>query len=117
MRKLVDVRHVASRLYWRDEDARTVVAAWRASGESVSAFARQHGVHRRRLARWIRRLETAAPLHFHPVRVTGAVDPKPSPPGIEIELPSGERIRLPRGFDADDLRRVFSVLEASGASC
>jgi len=57
-----------------------------------------------------------APPHFYPVRLTGAVDPQPLPAAIEIELPSGERIRLPRGFDADDLRRVFAVLEAS-ASC
>ena len=116
MPKTIDVRDVASCTYWREEDARAVVAAWRASGDSLSAFARHHGVQRRRLARWIRRLETAAPLHFHPVRVAGAVDPQPSPAAIEIELPSGERIRLPRGFDADDLRRLFSVLEAS-ASC
>ena len=116
MRKAIDIGDVASCMYWREEDARAVVAAWRASGESLSAFARQHGVQRRRLARWIRRLETAAPLHFHSVRVTGAVDPMPSATAIEIELPSGERIRLPRGFDANDLRRVFSVLEAS-SSC
>ena len=116
MPKVMDVRDVAACRYWREDDARVVVAAWRASGESLSAFARHHGVQRRRIAWWIRQLETAAPLHFHPVRVTGAVDPAPSPAAIEIELPSGERIRLPRGFDADDLRRVFSVLDAS-ASC
>jgi transposase-like protein len=116
MPKTIDVRSVASCVYWREEDARAVVAAWRASGQSVAAFARHHGVQRRRIARWIRRLETAAAVHFHPVRVTGAADTNPTPGTIEIELPSGERIRLPRGFDADDLRRLFSVLEAS-ASC
>lgn len=116
MSKTIDVRDVASSVYWREEDAKAVVAAWRASGESLSAFARRHGVERRRIARWSRRLDTAAPLQFHPVRVTGAFDPKPSPAAIEIELPSGERIRLPRGFDADDLRRLFSVLDAS-SSC
>ncbi len=109
----IEVRDVAPRRYWREEDARAVVAVWRESGTSLSAFARQHGLQRRRLTRWIRRLETAASLHFHPVRLTGAVDPHPSPAAIEIELPSGERIRLPRGFDADDLRRVLSILEAS----
>ena len=117
MPKTIDVQAVASGVYWREEDARAVVAAWRASGESVSAFARHHRVQPRRLARWIRRLETATPLHFHPVRVAGAIDNAPSrTPAIEIELPSGERIRLPRGFDVDDLRRVCSVLTAS-TSC
>jgi transposase-like protein len=116
MPKAIDVQAVASSVYWREEDARAVVAAWRASGESVSAFARRHGVERRRVARWIRRLEAMAAPHFHPVRVTGAVDPEPLAAAIEIELASGERIRLPPGFDADDLRRLFSVLRAS-SSC
>jgi transposase-like protein len=114
MAKTIDIGDVASCAYWREEDARTAVAAWRASGDSLSAFARQHGVQPRRLARWSRRLETA--LQFHPVRITGAVPPTRSPDAIEIELPSGERIRLPHGFDAEDLRRLFSVLEAD-ASC
>jgi hypothetical protein len=116
MSKSIDVRQAVSSVYWREEDARAVVAAWRASGERLSAFARHHGVEPRRIARWNRRLDTAAPLHFHPVRVTGVVAPKTYPAAIEIELPSGERIRLPRGFDADDLRRLFAVLAAS-ASC
>jgi transposase-like protein len=116
MPKTFGVQAIASRVYWREEDAGAVVAAWRASGESLSAFARQHGVQPRRVARWIRRLETAAPIRFHPVRLTDAIEATASSTGIEIELPSGERIRLPRGFDADDLRRVFSVLTAS-SSC
>ena len=116
MPKTVDVRAVVSGVYWGEEDARAVVAAWRASGESVSAFARRHGVQRRRLARWIRRLETATSVRFHPVRLTEAIDAAASASAIEIELTSGERIRVPRGFDAEDLRRVFSVLTAR-SSC
>jgi transposase-like protein len=112
MRKAIDIGDVASGVYWREEDGRAVVAAWRASGESLSAFARRHGVRRGRVARWIRRLETVAPLHFHPVRIIGALDAPESSAAIEIERPTGERIRLPRGFDADDLRRLLSVLEA-----
>ena len=115
MPKAINVRDVAAR-YWGEDDARAVLNAWRASGESLSAFARHHGVQRSRLARWIRRLETGALVRFHPVRVTGAAHPTAWPATIEIELPSGERIRLPRGFDTDDLRRLFSVLEA-GSSC
>jgi hypothetical protein len=115
MPKSIDIRKWAD-VYWREEDARAVVAAWRASGESVSAFARRHGVQARRIGRWKRRLETAAPLQFHPVTVTGAVPSSPAAMSIEIELPCGVHIRVPPRFDAEDLRRVVSVLEAS-ASC
>jgi hypothetical protein len=110
------VREVVSNGYWREEEARAVVAAWRASGERLAVFARRHGVQPRRVARWHRRLDAAAPMHFHPVRVIGAVASPPSPAAMEIELPHGERIRLPRGFDTDDLRRLLAVLDAS-ASC
>lgn len=116
MAKRNDGGGVASRTYWREDEARAVVAAWRASGESLSAFARRRGVERRRIARWLGRLETAPAMQFHPVRVAGIVDATASPAAIEIELPSGERIRLRRGFDADDLRCVFALLGAT-SSC
>ncbi len=116
MSQSVTVREAVSSGYWHEEEARAVVAAWRASGERLAVFARRHGVQPRRLARWRRRLDAVAPLHFHPVRVIGAMAPPPSPAAMEIDLPHGERIRLPRGFDADDLRRLLAVLEAS-ASC
>lgn len=114
MSQSITVRKAVSSGYWHEEEARAVVAAWRASGERLAVFARRHGVQPRRLARWHRRLGAAAPVHFHPVRVIGT--PSPSPAAMEIDLPHGERIRLPRGFDADDLRRLLAVLEAR-ASC
>lgn len=41
-RELVDRR-------WTEDDARRVVAAWRASGDSAYAFARDHGLNAQRL--------------------------------------------------------------------
>jgi len=43
--------------YWRAADARVVVEAWRRSGRSLAAFARQHGVSARRLAYWRTQLD------------------------------------------------------------
>ena len=116
MSKAIDVRNVAASAYWGEEHARVIVAAWHASGETLSAFARRYHVDRRRVARWAGRLEASTPVRFHSVRVTQDAEPRPSAHAIEIELPNGARIRVPHGFEAEDLRRLLSVLEA-GSSC
>jgi hypothetical protein len=114
MRRTAEVRRVVEKGYWRESDARVLVEAWRSSGETLAAFARQHGVERHRLARWVGRLESASAeaLRFHPVRL---VDRRSEPEtggstAIEIQLAGGPRIRVPRGFEADELRRVLAVL-------
>jgi hypothetical protein len=61
---------------WRAGEARKVVAAWRASGQSGDAFAAAHGLNPRRLWWWRKQLEdatpeTLAPLTFIPADVTG----------------------------------------------
>jgi len=38
--------------YWRAADAERVVAAWRRSGQTATAFAREHGLSAVRLLRW-----------------------------------------------------------------
>ena len=115
MLKTTDVQRVAACLYWGDEEARVIVAAWHASGETLSAFARRYRVDPRRVARWAGRLEASTPVRFHPVRVTSETAPGGSARVIEIELPSGVRIRVPPGCEAEDLRRLWAV--CAGASC
>jgi hypothetical protein len=53
----------------------------------------------------------AAPI-FLPVRVvdTQSLSPQP-PPAIEIVLPAGPTVRVPRGFDPQTLGDVLAVLE------
>ena len=46
--------------HWSEADAREVLAALDASGESVSTFAEHHGLHPHRLWRWRRKLSQAA---------------------------------------------------------
>lgn len=111
----VRVSRVASRPYWREDDARVIVEAWRRSGETLAGFARRHGVDPQRLARWDARLKQAkpvastapSPLRFHPVRLARSTQ---DTGWIEIELPDGPRVRVSHGFDADVLRRVLDVL-------
>jgi hypothetical protein len=118
MGRKADVRRVAERVYWREGDARVVVNAWRNSGETLAGFARRQGVERKRLARWVRRLEGAAggPLHFHPVRLVESASETGGGAPIDIHLAGGQRVRVAHGFQTEDLRRVLAVL-AEAARC
>jgi transposase-like protein len=115
------VVRVAAKRYWRAEDARVAVEAWRRSGETCSGFALRHGIHPRRLMRWRQNLEAAKPsesdgsIRFYPMRVTPHGNRGPGRAGdeaIEIVLAEGSRVRVPPGFAAEDLERVLVVLGA-----
>ena len=118
MARKAGVRQVAERRYWREADARVLVEAWRNSGETLSGFARRHGVEPRRLARWVSRLSGAGEgsLRFHPVRLVESPPETGGGAPIEIQLAGGRRVRVPRGFETEDLRRVLVVLEEA-ATC
>jgi hypothetical protein len=111
---------VAARGYWRESTARVMVDAWRGSGETVAAFARRHGVDRRRLARWVRRVEGTTQtgevvVPFHPVRVVGGAAARGTEAPIEIAVGRAYQVRVPPGFAGEDLRRVLAVLGVGGA--
>jgi transposase len=116
MARMAGVREVSESRYWREAEARVLVEAWRRSGERVSGFARRHGVEPRRLARWVRRLAGAGEgsVRFHPVRlVERSVEAGAGGP-IEIQVAGGRYVRVPRGFESEDLRRVLAVLAEVG---
>jgi hypothetical protein len=54
---------------WTEADARTVLSAWEASGESGCAFGRRFGIVPQRLCWWRSRLSTTT-SSFVPVEVT-----------------------------------------------
>lgn len=103
-----EIAAVARRPYWREDDARVVVEAWRRSDETLATFAKHHGLHPHRIARWaskIKHSESSA-VRFHAVRVASS----PSAAAIEIQLGDGWRVRVYQDFVAEDLRRVLAVL-------
>jgi hypothetical protein len=67
----------------------------------------------RRLSRWASRLEGSevSAMRFHPVRLAAGGGGQPDARTIEIELGGGQCVRVPCGFEAEDLRRVLAVLE------
>jgi hypothetical protein len=109
------VIEVAGRRHWRKDDARVLIGAWQQSGQTMTAFARDHDIHPERLARWHRllRAEPQESVQFHPVRVrTSACCGDTCDNRIEVVLSAGHSVRVPHGFDAGELRRVLAVLGA-----
>jgi transposase len=116
------------RRWSRDEKAR-IVEETLIPGAVVSEVARRHGVAQSLLFTWRRLARTTEPARrdgsiLLPVEIDAPPPPseatKPSRPAtsgrrmrsgvIEIELGSGNRVRVDNDVDADALRRVLGVL-------
>lgn len=116
----------------RDERWADVVSAWRASGLSQREFCLRRGISDRALNNWLYKspyrervaqiltarsqgdLQAEMP-RFLPVSVVAATEDteaKSLATTIEVVLPSGLRIAVTPGFDAETLRRVVTVLES-----
>ena len=109
---------------WPEALKREIVAACAVPGASVSMVARQYDVNTNQVFTW-RKLYAEAPdmaaPQLLPVIVTSEPSaPPPSPPPpvpapttdvIEIELPSGYRVRIGSNIKAAALRAVLDALE------
>lgn len=106
---------------WPDALKREIVAASLAPGASVSVVARQYDVNANQVFSWRKRYgdapsATPAPRpQLVPVMITPDRVSKPPPApvadAIEIELPSGYRVRVGGGVKAACLRLVLDALE------
>ena len=111
---------------WRVSHAEVVVAALERSGLSLARFARRHGLHVKRLARWRARLRkrrsppscSEQPLQLVEVTVRDDHEPDPielapaaTPPPSSLAVTVGQAtVDIPVGFDQDHLRRVVATL-------
>jgi transposase len=114
---------------WSDEDKARIVAEIVASGESVSAVARRHGLSPQQLFGWRRELQAsqtalshAEELQFVPAVLDGAPSVRrqrkmlrgqvePGAGMIEVEI-DGVTVRVGRGADAKTVRAVLRTLKA-----
>lgn len=96
------------------------VEAWRASGQTLSAWARDRGISRDRLEYWKRRgmrrsekpdTTIIAPLTLIPV-VSAQAQPVPAAPIELLVERAGLRIVLPTDFDTAGLTRLLDVVIA-----
>jgi transposase len=120
---------VERRRRWSAADKRRIVAAARAPGASVSAVARQHGMHPSQLFAWRRMMRSdltggdvasrsVVVGGFAAVEIAGArpeasCQPPPQAEAgrMEIVLAHGRRLIVDAAVDATALGRVLDVLE------
>lgn len=98
-----------SRRRWTISDARAALAALKASGLSVEAFALREGIHVERLCRWRRRLSDRGPTGELPPEFVELHPTRAEP--IEIVLRSGRVLRISTAIDGSALERLVAILE------
>lgn len=92
-----------------DDEVAKLIKAQKRSGISVAAFAREHGVPVWKLYQAGRARRRRRRKEFIEV----AVSPKePDVPPLEVLVPGGLRIRVPRHFDESALRRLLGALSS-----
>jgi transposase len=106
------ITSVRRRRRWSPAEKRQLVAATLVAGGSVSAVAREAGIHPGQLYGWRRQLRASLPVGFAPVRIA----PEASPSGladrgtIEIEFATGARMRISGAVDAVVLTAAVAAL-------
>ena len=121
---------VERRRRWSKDEKARIVEETLAPGAVVSEVARRRGVAQSLLFTWRRLARTATAGRDGSILLPVEIDARAPPPGseaarpsrpetssrrtwpgvIEIELGSGNRVRVDNEVDADALRRVLSVL-------
>jgi transposase-like protein len=101
---------------WSEEDARRVLAAWRESGDSAYAFAREHGLNAQRLGWWSKRLGDWEPADevdgFVRADVIATPRSTPSSAPVVVHASSGVVIEVePTRVDATWLAALLLELD------
>jgi transposase-like protein len=110
---------------WTLDEKLAIVKEAEASGDPVAVVARRHDMNANHLFMWMERArqgtlgraqrptDEAAPMSFIDLGVVGQAAPEPAAMSvIEIELPSGVRVRVGPSVDIDALRRVLAAVKA-----
>jgi transposase len=105
------ITSVERRPRWSSAEKQRLVAATLEPGASVSAIARDAGIHPGQLYGWRRQLRAQPRIDFAPVQVMA--EPAPESAGIgaiEIELATGTRMRITGAVDRATLTAAIVVL-------
>jgi transposase-like protein len=104
MRSTLDRKRGGSRKdFWRE-----LIHLQARSGQQVRAFCSDHGVTEQSFYGWKKRLSCDRPASFALVATDGSGWKQGAP--LELEIGSGQRLRIPCGVDATTLRTVLAVL-------
>lgn len=99
---------------WGTNEAREVLAQWRRSGQSASAFARARGFSAMRLSYWAKRLASESAVRFVPITVE---ERTPKPEGvIEIEH-AGVKLVVAERLGAEQIAQLCAALVRAVRAC
>lgn len=80
------------------------IAEQEASGQTIRAFCKEHGVGDHCFYYWRKRLQTSEPVQFALLKTVASAAP------LELILTSGEQLRIWNGVDAATFRLVLDVV-------
>ena len=109
------ITSVERRRRWSSAEKQRLVAASLEPGASVSAIAREAGIHPGQLYGWRRQLRVASQIGFAAVQIAPDAAQRPGLSGagtIAIEFASGARMRITGAVDATTLAAALAVLAA-----
>ena len=108
------ITSVERRRRWSSAEKEQLVAASLEPGASVSAIAREAGIHPGQLYGWRRQLRVRLGTGFAPVRIAAKVAPVDLAGGgtIEIEFASGARMRITGAVDPAMVTAAVAALAA-----
>ncbi|SDR45265.1 transposase [Rhizobiales bacterium GAS113] len=106
------ITSVERRRRWSSAEKEQLVAASLEPGASVSAIARDAGVHASQLHGWRRQLRTRPAIGFAPVQIGPDAAPAivAGRGAIEIEFANGARMRITGAVDPTMLRAAVASL-------
>jgi transposase len=106
------ITSVERRRRWSAAEKQRLVAATLAPGSSVSAIAREVGIHPSQLYGWRRQLRARAPVGFTPVQIAAEVASVGLAVrgAIEIEFATGARMRITGAVDKATLTATIAAL-------
>ena len=94
----------------REAHARGALGRFAASGSRKAAFCRAEGISTVTLGRWQKEFGRSARSPGGAAFVEVRLDRDATGGGFELELSTGRRLKIPRGFDAGDLERLLAAL-------
>jgi transposase len=109
-RRVEVITSVERRRRWSSMEKQQLVSASLEPGVSVSAVAREAGIHPGQLYGWRRQFGVRPRIGFAPVRIAPEAAPVTDRGTIEIEFATGARMRITGAVDAAALTAAVAVL-------
>ena len=94
----------------RSDFWRNLIQQQAGSGQSVSVFCAERGLTEQSLYYWRKRLNLSKEASVSFALVTADRSDREGGAPLDLELGSGQRLRIPRGADAATLRTVLAIL-------